>query len=176
MAIIKCTNSIFIPPLLSVHMSSFMHLPVLCFSPIFWKIFIYKIIRNGDLKVFDYFFYDLYTFVVPELWDFILWNIVSCMHVRPLTSILPLLILFKLQHIIGNGGKSFGPLCFIWGFGSPCSIWGFGLPCPIWDFELACSIWDFELPCSIWDIELTCSIWGFELPCFICGFELPCSI
>jgi hypothetical protein len=118
MAIIKCTNSIFIPPLLSVHMSSFMHLPVLCFSPIFWKIFIYKIIRNGDLKVFDYFFYDLYTFVVPELWDFILWNIVSCMHVRPLTSILPLLILFKLQHIIGNGGKSFGPLCFIWGFRS----------------------------------------------------------
>ena len=87
-------------------MSSFMHLPVLCFSPIFWKTFIYKIIRNGDLKVFDYFFYDLYTFVVPELWDFILWNIVSCMHVRPLTSILPLLILFKLQHIIGNGGKS----------------------------------------------------------------------
>lgn len=90
--IIKCTHVI-------------IHLPVLCFSPIFRKRVIYRIIRNGDLKVFDYFLMT-FTFVVPELQDFILLKIVSCKHVKPLSSIFPFLIIFKLQQIIDIGGQT----------------------------------------------------------------------
>ena len=61
-----------------------------------------QIIRNGSLRpVRNCIILTIVSFVVPELWDFIPWQIISCTHVA-LTFTLTWPILFKLLHIIVN--------------------------------------------------------------------------